>query len=39
VAARLAELARTRDQLASLAARAAARDPADCRGHCSIIGG
>ena len=35
--ARLAELARARDQLASLAARAAAQDPADCRGYCSII--
>ena len=37
--ARLAELARARDQLASLAARAAAQDPADCRGYCSIIAG
>ncbi len=37
VEARLAELARTRDQLAALAARAAAQDPADCRGYCSII--
>ena len=36
VEARLAELARTRDQLA-LAARAAAQDPADCYGYCSII--
>ena len=35
VEARLAELAR--DQLASLAARAAAQDPAGCRGYCSII--
>ncbi len=35
--ARLAELARTRDQLAALAERAAALDPADCRGYCSII--
>ena len=35
--ARLAELARARDQLASLAARGAAQDPADCRGYCSII--
>jgi len=35
--ARLAELARARDQLAALAARAAAQDPADCRGYCSII--
>ncbi len=37
VQARLAELTRTRDQLAALAARAAAQDPADCRGYCSII--
>jgi DNA-binding transcriptional MerR regulator len=37
VEARLSELARARDQLASLAARAAAQDPADCRGYCSII--
>ena len=36
---RLAELARARDQLAALAARAAAQDPADCRGYCSIIAG
>ncbi len=34
VEARLAELARARDQLAALAA---AQDPADCRGYCSII--
>ena len=39
VEARLAELARTRDQLAALADRAAAQDPADCRGYCSIIAG
>ena len=39
VEARLAELARTRDQLAKLAERAAAQDPADCRGYCSIIAG
>jgi MerR family transcriptional regulator, copper efflux regulator len=39
VEARLAELARARDQLAALAARAAAQDPADCRGYCSIIAG
>jgi DNA-binding transcriptional MerR regulator len=39
VEARLAQLARTRDQLAALAARAAAQDPADCRGYCSIIAG
>src|SRR5712692_752938 len=31
VEARLAELARTRDQLAARAERAAAQDPADCR--------
>jgi DNA-binding transcriptional MerR regulator len=37
VEARLAELTATRDQLAALAARAAAQDPADCRGYCSII--
>src|SRR5690348_3310790 len=37
VEARLAELARTRDQLALLAARAAAQDPAGCRGYRSII--
>ncbi len=37
VEARLAELNRTRDQLVVLAARAAAQDPADCRGYCSII--
>jgi DNA-binding transcriptional MerR regulator len=37
--ARLAELNRTRDQLVVLAERAAAQDPADCRGYCSIIGG
>ena len=37
VEARLAELARTRDQLAALAGRAAAQDPADCYGYCSII--
>ena len=39
VEARLAELARTRDQLAALATRAAAQDPADCQGYCSIIAG
>jgi DNA-binding transcriptional MerR regulator len=39
VEARLAELARARDQLAALAARAIAQDPADCRGYCSIIAG
>ena len=37
VEARLAELTRTRDQLVVLAARAAALDPADCQGYCSII--
>jgi DNA-binding transcriptional MerR regulator len=39
VEARLAELTRTRDQLEALARRAAAQDPADCRGYCSIITG
>ena len=39
VQARLAELERTRDQLAALAEQAAAHDPADCRGYCSIIAG
>jgi DNA-binding transcriptional MerR regulator len=39
VDARLAELTRTRDQLVVLTARAAAQDPADCRGYCSIIAG
>jgi MerR family transcriptional regulator, copper efflux regulator len=39
VEARLAELTRARDQLAALAVRAAAQDPADCRGYCSIIAG
>jgi len=39
VDARLAELARARDQLAALAARAAGQDPADCQGYCSIIDG
>ena len=37
VEVRMAELARTRDQLAALAGRAAAQDPADCRGYCSIL--
>lgn len=37
VEARLAELVRTRDQLALLAERAAVQDPADCLGYCSII--
>ena len=39
VEAGLAELTRTRDQLAALATRAAAQDPADCQGYCSILGG
>jgi DNA-binding transcriptional MerR regulator len=39
VDARLAELARARGQLTALAARAAAQDPADCQGYCSIIAG
>lgn len=39
VEARLAELTRTRDQLAVLATRAAAQDPADCRGYCSVFAG
>ena len=37
VEARIADLTRTRDQLVVLAARAAAQDPADCQGYCSII--
>jgi DNA-binding transcriptional MerR regulator len=39
VEARLADLARARDQLAALAVRAAALDPADCRGYCSVFDG
>jgi DNA-binding transcriptional MerR regulator len=39
VESRIAELSRTRDQLAVLAERAAAQDPAGCRGYCSIIAG
>jgi DNA-binding transcriptional MerR regulator len=39
VEARLAELSRARDQLVMLAGRAAAQDPAGCRGYCSIIAG
>lgn len=39
VEGRLAELSRARDQLILLAGRAAAQDPADCRGYCSIIAG
>jgi hypothetical protein len=34
---RLAEVEATRNQLTALAARAAAQDPADCHGYCSII--
>ncbi len=37
IEARLAELGRVRDQLAVLAGRAAAQDPAECQGYCSII--
>ena len=36
---RIAELARTRDHLKALARRAAAQEPTDCRGYCSIITG
>jgi len=39
VEARLAELARTLGQLATLAERAAVQDPADCQGYCSIFDG
>jgi hypothetical protein len=39
VEARLAELTRTRDQLAALTARAALQDPADCHGYCSVFAG
>lgn len=39
VEARLAEFTRARDQLAELAVRAAAQDPADCTGYCSIFAG
>ena len=39
VEVRLAELARTLGQLATLAERATAQDPADCQGYCSIIDG
>ncbi len=35
--ARPVEPARARDQLAALAVRAAAQDPADCRGYCSVF--
>lgn len=34
---RIAELDATRSHLLRLAARAAAQDPADCEGYCSII--
>jgi DNA-binding transcriptional MerR regulator len=37
VESRISELTRTRDQLVLLAERAAAQDPADCHGYCSII--
>jgi DNA-binding transcriptional MerR regulator len=37
VEARMTELRRTHRQLTALAERAAAQDPADCRGYCSII--
>jgi MerR family transcriptional regulator, copper efflux regulator len=39
VEARIAELAQTRRHLQALARRAATQDPADCRGHCTIITG
>jgi DNA-binding transcriptional MerR regulator len=39
VEARIAELAETRRHLQALARRAAAQDPADCRGYCAIITG
>ena len=39
VEARLAELARARSQLAALAVRAAAQDPADCQAYCSVFDG
>ncbi|MGE3795784.1 MAG: heavy metal-responsive transcriptional regulator [Dehalococcoidia bacterium] len=39
VEARLSELAATRRQLQQLARRAAAQDPTDCRGYCTIISG
>jgi MerR family transcriptional regulator, copper efflux regulator len=37
VDARIAELAATRAHLQRLVRRAAAQDPTDCRGYCSII--
>ncbi len=39
VETRIAELAQTRRHLQALARRAAAQDPADCRGYCAIITG
>jgi DNA-binding transcriptional MerR regulator len=39
VEARIAELTRTHEHLKTLAQRAEAQDPADCRGYCSIISG
>jgi DNA-binding transcriptional MerR regulator len=39
VESRLAELSRARDQLLLLAGRAAAQDPAECSGYCSILAG
>jgi len=39
VETRIAELKRTRDHLTALGLRAAAQDPSDCRGYCSIITG
>jgi MerR family copper efflux transcriptional regulator len=37
VDARIAELRRARKHLRELAKRAAAQDPADCRGYCTIL--
>lgn len=37
VEARIAELGATRTHLRTLARRAAAHDPAECRGYCSVI--
>ena len=39
VDSRIADLTATRRHLQDLARRAAAQDPADCRGYCSIITG
>lgn len=39
VESRIAELAETRRHLQALARRAAAQDPGDCRGYCTIITG